>query len=143
MFAALLANILDGLFLTPSSPVGTVAGQRIPNVDDREDAGHKGNLVATQAAWIARSIPFFMMTIRNFEGAMQVWDAPEHVVGVHWMVAHDFPFISCKFIRFEQDMIWYAHFANIVKQGAASHMQNLLAANAHGVCKLNGHFSYT
>src|SRR5215207_4079183 len=143
MLAALLANILDGLFPAPACPVGTVAGEGIPNVNDTEDACYQRNLVTAQTARITGPVPFFVVAIRDFKGAMQIGDAPEHVVGVYWMFAHNFPLLLCELARLKQYLIWYPHFANIVKQGSTPHMQYLVMAQPHDLCQLDCHFSHS
>ena len=63
MFSALLANVLQCIRFAPGLSVGTVAGQRIPHINDGEYSGRQWDLLALQALWITGAIPFLVMTI--------------------------------------------------------------------------------
>ncbi len=65
MLSALFTDVLQAIRFGPGLSIGTVAGQRIPHINNGEYSGRQWDLLTFQALWITGAIPFLMVAIRN------------------------------------------------------------------------------
>ena len=67
MLSALFTDVFQGIRFSPSLAIRTVAGQRIPNIDNRKYPGCQRDLFTFQASRITGAIPPFMVAVGNIE----------------------------------------------------------------------------
>ncbi len=72
-----------------------------------------------------------MVAVGDIQAAAQVGDRREHFIGIDRMLAHDLPFLVIQGAGLMKDGIRYAHLANVVQDGAAADVSNLILRDPH------------
>src|SRR6266498_3868155 len=88
MIPRLCPNISQRFVVRPSQAIGTIGGQRIPNIYDREQTRRKRDFLTPESERVPRSIPFFMMAIRDIECRHQEDNGLEQIVRILRMLPH-------------------------------------------------------
>src|SRR5262245_61693478 len=69
-----LPNLLDRDLDGEGRPIRTVGGHGVERVDDREDPGPQGDLLALEPARVAGSVPPLLVTQDDVQGGLQEAD---------------------------------------------------------------------
>jgi hypothetical protein len=120
----------------PGGPVGPGGAERIPDVYDGQQARSQRDLLAAPAARIARVVPFLVVALRNIQRRPQKDDGREQGISVGRILAHENPFGVRQRPGLEQDMIRYAHLADVVQKRPAPHVHQRRLTHAIGLSQL-------
>ena len=117
MGAPSLAHDLERVLKRQSRPVGTVAGQRVEDVGDRDDApGQFGDPLGGQTGGVAASVEALMVGEGDFRGEVQQRRARvgEDVVADLSVALHHFALPLAQLARLQQDRVGDRHLADVV-----------------------------
>ena len=139
MYAGLFTDVADGILARPSRAVRAFGGEGIEDVHHGEDAGGEGDLLAFEPLGVAGAIPFFVVAVGDVEGGVQEGDGGEQLVGEGGVLAHEGPFVIGEGGGLEQDGVWDGHLADVVEQGAAAQVDELVIGEVQGLGEGEGH----
>ena len=74
-------QIFEHFRIRPGLPVRPVGGERIPHINNGEDACRERYLFAFQTARITGAVPFLMMAVGDIDGRLQVTNGGKHLEG--------------------------------------------------------------
>jgi len=112
-------------------PIGTVRGDGIQGVGNREDSCAQGNLITLQTPGITGSVEFLLMGIDNIGGLSQKRNLLQHLITVIAMLTHNRHFVRCKSAGLAKDGIGNCHLSDVVQKGSTGNDSYLVIGNSH------------
>src|SRR5277367_370572 len=112
------SDLVPGFGEAGSFAVGPVGGHGIKCVCDGEDARAKGNLFATQAAWIASSVELLLMGVDDLGGIAEEGDLADHLVAALAVLLHDGHLFGGESAGFEKNGVGGGDLSDVVEEGS-------------------------
>lgn len=140
--ARVLSDVFQYRFFGAATPVRSVRQERIPNINDGEDARGERDFIPFEAARVTGAVPAFVVTVGNIQRGAQVGDGIEHLPGIFGMFAHFFPLFVGQRSRFLQYAVRNAHFADVMQQRTPSQVDDIVFVDAQGARQAHCNFGH-
>src|SRR5690606_25485711 len=131
MLATLLPQVRHHLLQGPGPLVGPLARKGVAHVHHREDPRREGDLLALEPPGIAAAVPALVVAVGNIRRLAQVGNGGQHLETVQGVALHDLPLLRRQLAGLQEDGVGDADLADVVEQGAAPHMDQLVIPHPH------------
>ncbi len=101
------------------SLVWALAGERVINIGDLQNAGQKRNLIASKSVRVPGAIPLLVVVANDRQHRGQRFQMTANLLSTDSVTAHGHPLVLRQLAGFEKDAIRNPNFADVVQIAAA------------------------